>query len=80
MCTISTQLTKLQHLRELDVSYTDFNYHNLDIIANDLMNLEALNISATHVGTLKPLKKCLRLKRLSMADLKVGLSNVRKYQ
>lgn len=71
MCSISPQLMKLQHLRELDVSYTDFNYHNFHIIATCLKNLEALNISGTPVDFLTPLKKCSRLKRLSMADVKV---------
>lgn len=75
MCSISPQLMKLQHLRELDVSYTDFNYHNFHIIATCLKNLEALNISGTPVDFLTPLKKCSRLKRLSMADVKLHLIN-----
>ena len=70
---LHTNLTKLKNLRELDVSYTDINYHNLDLVCDHLRNLEALNISGTRVDSIVALQQCTRLKRLSMADLSVSV-------
>lgn len=50
-------LTHLTKLRSLDVSYTDFNNHGLEIIAEDLPFLKSLNISATKITQLSPLRK-----------------------
>ena len=64
-------LAKLQQLQVLDVSHTEFNYHGLEIVAEDLPCLHSLNISATRVRDISPLKKCKnRLKWLSMYNLR----------
>ena len=64
-------LAKLQSLRVLDVSHTDFNHHGLEIVVEDLPVLQCLNISATRVKDISPLKKCReRLRSLSMYNLK----------
>lgn len=64
-------LAKLRNLRKLDISHTDINHHGLDIIVEDLPLLQSLNISATRVRDLTPLKKIKhRLKSLSMYNLK----------
>lgn len=74
MCSVLLNLTKLKNLKELDVSNTEFNFHNLDVIVEDLPNLESLNISHTRVDNITPLKKYTkRLKRLMMANLRVSL-------
>ena len=66
-------LVRLRNLRELDVSYTDFNCHNLDIVCDYLSNLESLNISGTYIDSIVPLHKSPQLRRLSMADLPVNV-------
>lgn len=64
-------LAKLQNLRCLDVSHTEFNHHGLKIVVEDLPALQSLNISATRVRDLTPLRKCRsRLKCLSMYNLR----------
>jgi len=64
-------LAKLRNLKHLDVSHTDINHHGLEIIVEDLPNLQSLNISATRVKDLNPLRKCKnRLKHLSMYNLR----------
>lgn len=66
-------LAKLRNLKHLDVSHTDINHHGLEIIVEDLPNLMSLNISATRVRDLQPLKKCKhRLRHLSMYNLRPG--------
>lgn len=68
-------LAKLRNLKHLDVSHTDINHHGLEIIVEDLPNLQSLNISATKVKDLNPLKKCKsRLKSLSMYNLRCSSS------
>jgi Zyg-11 family protein len=68
-------LAKLRNLKHLDVSHTDINHHGLEIIVEDLPNLLSLNISATRVKDLNPLKKCKnRLKCLSMYNLRCSSS------
>ena len=64
-------LAKLRSLRSLDVSHTDINHNGLEIIIEDLPLLQSLNISATRVKDLAPLRKCKnRIKSLSMYNLK----------
>ncbi len=64
-------LAKLQSLQVLDVSHTEFNHHGLEIVVEDLPCLRCLNISATRVRDLTPLRKCKdRLRSLSMYNLR----------
>lgn len=66
-------LAKLRNLKHLDVSHTDINHHGLEIIVEDLPNLVSLDISATRVRDLQPLRKCKhRLRYLSMFNLRSG--------
>ena len=44
---VVVSLSKLKNLRELNVSYTEFNNHGLQIIAEDLHHLECIDISET---------------------------------
>lgn len=56
------------------MSYTEFNHHGLEIVVEDLPQLQSLNISATRVRDLTPLRKCKhRLKALSIYNLKPTL-------
>lgn len=64
-------LSKLRNLRHLDVSHTDISHHGLEIIVEDLPNLQSLDISATRVKDLNPLRKCKhRLRSLAMYNLR----------
>jgi len=64
-------LSKLRNLRHLDVSHTDISHHGLEIIVEDLPNLQSLDISATRVKDLNPLRKCRhRLRSLAMYNLR----------
>lgn len=64
-------LSKLQGLTSLNVSYTEFNRHGLDIVAQDLPLLEVLDISGTRIKDISPLLRCReRLRSLSMYNLK----------
>ena len=68
-------LSKLRSLHSLNVSYTEFNKHGLEIIAEDLPCLESLDISNTPISDISPLKKCKdRLKSLSLHNLQLPLS------
>lgn len=69
-------VSKLQNLRCLDVSFTDFNSQALEIVVEDLPLLDSLNISSTMVTHITPLKKCSkRLKALDMHNLKISSSS-----
>jgi Zyg-11 family protein len=50
-------LSKLRGLRSLDVSHTEFNRHGLELVAHDLPQLEALDISGTRVDDISPIKR-----------------------
>ncbi|KAL1415664.1 hypothetical protein MTO96_029084 [Rhipicephalus appendiculatus] len=64
-------LSKLRGLTSLNVSGTEFNRHGLDIVAQDLPLLEALDISGTRIKDISPLLRCRdRLRSLSMYNLK----------
>lgn len=66
-------LSKLRSLQSLNVSGTEFNRHGLEIVAEDLPQLECLDISNTGVDDITPLRKCRdRLKSLTMYNLKVS--------
>lgn len=54
-CLAVLALAQLPKLSTLDVSYTDFNNHALEIVVQDLPSLSWLNISATKVTLLQPL-------------------------
>lgn len=63
-------LKTLKYLHTLDISHTKFNNFSLQIVVADLPCLEHLNISATEVHDLIPLRRCRnRLKSLSAYDL-----------
>lgn len=65
-------LSKLRSLHSLNVSYTEFNKHGLDIIAEDLPCLENLDISSTPISDVSALRKCkYRLKSLSLYNLQL---------
>jgi len=67
-------LSKLRSLQSLNVSGTEFNRHGLEIVAEDLPQLECLDISNTGVDDITPLRKCRdRLKSLTMYNLKVSI-------
>lgn len=69
---VVVSLSKLRNLRSLNVSWTEFNKHGLEIIAEDLPNLENLDISSTPVNDINPLRKCKdRLRYLSMYNIPV---------
>ena len=64
-------LAKLRNLRHLDISHTDITHCGLEIIVEDLPHLQSLNISATKVQDISPLRKCKnRLKSLIMYNLR----------
>jgi len=70
---VVVSLSKMRNLQILDVSNTEFNRHGLEIIAEDLPNLESVDISSTPVNDLSPLLKCKnRLKSLSMYNLRAS--------
>ncbi|XP_065349750.1 protein zyg-11 homolog [Cloeon dipterum] len=70
---VVVSLSKLKGLRSLDVSYTEFNKHGLEVVTNDLPNLESLDISATRVDDITPLKRLKdRLRSLSMYNLRIS--------
>ncbi|KAK7504037.1 hypothetical protein BaRGS_00004769 [Batillaria attramentaria] len=65
-------LSKLRNLHSLNVGYTEFNKHGLEIIAEDLPCLENLDISSTPISDISPLRKCKdRLKSLAMYNLQL---------
>jgi Zyg-11 family protein len=69
-------LKTLRNLRSLDISHTKFNKFGLEIVVSDLPCLEHLNISATDVHDLNPLRRCRhRLKSLSAYDLDCTFSD-----
>ncbi|XP_064606209.1 protein zyg-11 homolog B-like [Liolophura sinensis] len=70
---VIVSLTKLRNLQSLNVSNTEFNRHGLDIIAEDLPNLEKLDISGTLINDISPLRKLKdRLRSLSMYNLRAS--------
>ncbi|XP_076650034.1 protein zyg-11 homolog B [Halictus rubicundus] len=70
-CVVVTR--KLKALNSLNVSGTEFNKYDLEIVVNDLPLLENLDISCTKVDDITPLKNCKnRLKTLYMYDLKIN--------
>ncbi|BFY99650.1 hypothetical protein BsWGS_02689 [Bradybaena similaris] len=69
---VVVSLSKLRNLHTLNVSFTEFNRHGLEIIAEDLPCLEVLDISCTEINDISPLRKCKnRLKSLSMYNLQL---------
>ncbi|XP_005110536.1 protein zyg-11 homolog B [Aplysia californica] len=69
---VVVSLSKLRNLHTLNVSFTEFNRHGLEIIAEDLPCLEVLDISCTEINDITPLRKCKnRLKSLSMYNLQL---------
>lgn len=69
---VMISLSCLRSLRSLNVSYTEFNNHGLEIVVEDLRHLECLDISETRVSEISPLRKCRnRLKALVMHNLRV---------
>ncbi|CAL1542443.1 unnamed protein product [Lymnaea stagnalis] len=69
---VVVSLSKLRNLHTLNVSFTEFNRHGLEIIAEDLPCLEVLDISSTEINDISPLKKCKnRLRSLSMYNLQL---------
>ena len=67
---------QLKNLFKLNVSYTCFNKHSLEIIAQDLGNLEYLDISGTRVSDLEPLLRLKdKLKYLYMYNMRSTLNN-----
>lgn len=74
---VVVSLSKLKNLRELNVSYTEFNNHGLQIIAEDLHHLECIDISETRVSEISPLLNCRqRLRTLIMHNLKITDSQI----
>lgn len=73
---IIINLKQLSNLTKLNVSFTCFNNCSLDIIAQDLHNLEYLDVSATRVSDLNPLL-CLKhkLKHLYMYNMRSALND-----
>lgn len=72
---INQEIKCFKNLSRLNVSYTNFNNHSLDLIANELENLEMLDISATRVCNLQSLLKIKnKLRYLIMYNLKASLS------
>ena len=70
---VMVSLSKLRNLRNLNVSYTEFNNHGLEIIVEDLRHLECLDLSETRVSEISPLRKCRnRLRALVMHNLKIS--------
>lgn len=66
-------LSRLKNLRTLNVSYTEFNNHGLEIIVEDLRHLECLDLSETRVSEISPLRKCRnRLRALVLHNLKIS--------
>lgn len=49
-------LSKLRNLRVLNVSFTEFDTHSLEIVANDLPHLSILDISQTRVADISALR------------------------
>jgi hypothetical protein len=74
--TILINLSKLKNLSRLNVSYTCFNNHSLDIIAQDLTNLEFLDISGTKVNDLTPLTRLKhKLRLLHLYNMRASLGD-----
>ena len=70
---VVVSISKLSSLVSLNVSRTEFNKHGLEIIAEDLPNLQSLDISATPIDDISALRKCKdRLKYLSMYCLRAA--------
>ncbi|XP_025110002.1 protein zyg-11 homolog B-like [Pomacea canaliculata] len=70
---VVVSLSKLKNLHSLNVSFTEFNTHGLEIIAEDLPCLENLDISSTLISDISSLRKCKdRLKMLSMYNLQLS--------
>lgn len=66
-------LSRLKNLKVLNVSYTDFTNHGLEIIVEDLRYLECLDVSETRVSDIAPLRQCRnRLQTLVMHNLKIS--------
>lgn len=69
---VMISLSMLRNLRSLNVGYTEFNNHGLEIVVEDLRHLECLDITETRVSDISPLRKCRnRLRALIMHNLKV---------
>lgn len=73
---ILINLNKLRNLSKLNVSFTCFNNHSLNIICQDLKNLEFLDLSGTKVNDLSPLLNLKsKLKYLYMYNMRASLSD-----
>lgn len=73
---VVVSLSKLRNLHTLNVSFTEFNRHGLEIIAEDLPCLEVLDISNTEINDISPLRKCKRrLRSLSMYNLHLNCNS-----
>jgi hypothetical protein len=73
---ILINLNKLKNLAKLNVSYTCFNNHSLDIITQDLGNLEFLDISGTKVNNLNSLARLRdKLKCLYMYNMRASIGD-----
>lgn len=74
--TVLINLDKLSSLFRLNVSYTCFNNHSLDIVCQDLKNLEFLDISGTRVNDLSPLLHLKdKLKYLYLYNMRASLTD-----
>jgi hypothetical protein len=72
---IKQDIKIFKNLSRLNVSYTNFNNYTLDVIANELENIEMLDISATRVCNIQPLLKLKNnLRILIMYNLKASLN------
>ncbi|XP_078573736.1 protein zyg-11 homolog isoform X2 [Branchiostoma floridae x Branchiostoma japonicum] len=61
-----TLVSRLRNIRCLNVSHTNFDTPDLEMVASELPHLESLDISKTYVSSLTPLLQCKhRLKSLS---------------
>lgn len=73
---ILINLDKLKSLSKLNVSYTCFNNHSLDIITQDLHNLEYLDLSGTKVNNLTPVSRLKdKLRYLYMYNMRASIGD-----
>lgn len=72
---ILINLRQLKNLSKLNVSYTCFNNHSLDIITQDLTSLEYLDITGTRVSDISALLRLKNLKYLIMYSMRASLTD-----
>ncbi len=72
---ILINLRQLKNLSKLNVSYTCFNNHSLDIITQDLTSLEYLDITGTRVSDISALLRLKNLKHLIMYSMRASLTD-----